>query len=66
MTQYIWRVKTRCPKRYLTPCRVLVRGKMNSCLVEFQDGYRVVTSRNYVMRWETFQKRQQTDITLPI
>ncbi len=30
--------------------RVIVRGKMNSCLVEFEDGYKVVTSRNYVRR----------------
>lgn len=29
-----------------TLCRVLVRGKMNSCLVEFEDGYLAVTSRN--------------------
>jgi len=56
-TQYIWRVKTRLPERYLTPCKILVRGKMNSCLVEFEDGYRVVTSRNYVMKFETLQKR---------
>jgi len=28
-------------------CRVLVRGKMNSCLIEFLcDGFRAVTSRN--------------------
>lgn len=27
-------------------CRVLVRGKRNSCLVQFEDGYRMVTSRN--------------------
>ena len=28
-------------------CRVLVRGKRNSCLVEFlPDNYRAVTSRN--------------------
>ena len=27
-------------------CTVLCRGKMNSCLVEFDDGYRAVTSRN--------------------
>jgi len=33
------------------PCRVLVWGKrMNSCLVEFPDGYRAVTSRNYVRK----------------
>jgi hypothetical protein len=57
MTTYIWRVKSRLPERYMTPCRVLARGKMNSCLVEFEDGYRVVTSRNYLMKLETMEKR---------
>ena len=28
------------------PCKVLVRGKMNSCLIEFPDGHQAVTSRN--------------------
>ena len=57
MTRYIWRVKTRLPDRYMSPCKVLARGKMNTCLVEFEDGCRVTTSRNYVMKWETMQKR---------
>jgi hypothetical protein len=57
MTKYVWRVKTRLPERYLTPCKVLARGKMNTCLVEFEDGYRVATSRNYVVKWETMKKR---------
>ena len=57
MTQHFWRVKTRLPERYMALCRVIVRGRMNSCLVEFEDGYKVVTSRNYVMKWETLQKR---------
>ena len=26
--------------------RVLARGKMNSCLIEFEDGYKAITSRN--------------------
>jgi hypothetical protein len=26
------------------PCAVLVRGKMNSCLVMFEDGFTAVTS----------------------
>lgn len=30
------------------PCNVLVRGSMNSCLVEFQDGFKMVTSRNAI------------------
>jgi hypothetical protein len=57
MTKYVWRVKMRLPERYLTPCNVLARGRMNTCLVEFEDGYRVTTSRNYVMKWETMQRR---------
>jgi len=31
-------------------CRVLVRGAMNSCLVEFADGFKMVTSRNALRR----------------
>lgn len=31
---------------YRRPCRVVARGGMNSVLVEFEDGRRVVTSRN--------------------
>jgi hypothetical protein len=30
-------------------CRVLVRGRMNSILVEFENGYKTVTSR-YAIR----------------
>src|SRR5262245_26857765 len=47
----IWRVRTRLPDRYRHRCRVVARSRrMNSALVEFADGYRVVTSRNYVRR----------------
>jgi hypothetical protein len=45
--QYVWRVRTRLPERFGARCRVLARGAMNSALVEFEDGMRVVTSRNY-------------------
>lgn len=27
-------------------CRVLARGNMNSCLIEFADGFKAITSRN--------------------
>lgn len=27
-------------------CRVLARGRMNSALVEFEDGFRMIASRN--------------------
>ena len=42
----------------MTPCKVLARGKMNTCLVEFEDGYRVTTSRNYLIKFDTMQKKQ--------
>jgi hypothetical protein len=42
---HIWFWKTRLPERKGQPCRVLARGKMNSILVEFEDGYCAVTSR---------------------
>jgi hypothetical protein len=44
--RYYWRVRAWLPERFRQRCRVLLRGRMNSCLVEFEDGYRVVTSRN--------------------
>lgn len=32
-------------------CRVIARGRLNSCLLEFaSDGYRTVTSRNGLRR----------------
>lgn len=39
-------------KRKGQPCRVLARGKKNSILVEFEDGYRAVVSR-YAVRKES-------------
>jgi hypothetical protein len=49
---YIWRVRARLPERFGSRCRVLVRGRMNSCLVQFEsDLYKVVTSRNYVRKY---------------
>lgn len=32
------------------PCSVLARGKMNFCLVLFEDGFTMVTSRNAIRR----------------
>lgn len=28
------------------PCKVLIRSARNSCLIEFPDGFKAVTSRN--------------------
>jgi hypothetical protein len=49
---YIWFWKSRLPARKGQACRILARGKMNSILVEFEDGYKVVTSR-YAVRKAT-------------
>lgn len=48
--RYYWRVRTRYPERFGQECEVLVRSKMNSCLVRFADGFQTVTSRNYVRK----------------
>lgn len=37
-------------------CRVIVRGKMNSCLIEFEDSYQAVTSRNALRKYEHLEK----------
>ena len=37
------------PERHGQLCRVLATGRMNSALVEFDDGYKVITSR-YAVR----------------
>lgn len=47
---YIWFWRARLAERKGQRCRVLVRGKMNSALVEFEDGYKVVTSRNAIRK----------------
>lgn len=44
--EYIWTWQTRLPHRRGQLFRVLHRGNLNSCLIEFQDGHRTVTSRN--------------------
>ena len=47
---YYWRVRTRLPWRFGKRCRVLARGKKNTALIEFTDGCRVTTSRNYIRK----------------
>lgn len=47
----IWRVHARLPERKGQRCRVLIRSRrMNSILVEFADGHKVVTSGWYVRK----------------
>lgn len=47
---HAWFWRARLPDRKGQRCAVLARGKMNSILVQFQDGLRVITSRNAVRR----------------
>jgi len=49
MTHY-WFWKSKLPERKGQPCRVLARGNMNSILIEFEDGYKVITSRYAIRR----------------
>lgn len=53
---HVWHWRSRLPERKGMPCRMLARGKMNSVLVEFADGQRVVTSRFAV------RKRRQRSV----
>jgi hypothetical protein len=46
----VWWWRSHLPERKDQACRVLVRGARNSCLVEFPDGFQVVTSRWAVRR----------------
>jgi len=47
---HIWYWNTRLPERNGQACIVLARGEMNSILVQFEDGYKVITSRFAVRR----------------
>lgn len=46
----VWFWRSRLPERKGQRCRVVARGKLNSVLVEFPDGFLVVTSRYAVRR----------------
>jgi hypothetical protein len=45
-TLYRWFWRAKLPQRHGETFRVICRGAMNSCLIEFMDGWRCVTSRN--------------------
>jgi hypothetical protein len=47
---HVWYWRSRLPERKGAPCRVVARSRrLGSVLVEFEDGFRVVTSR-YAVR----------------
>jgi hypothetical protein len=45
----VWFWKSRLPERKGQACRIVAVGKLNSALVEFADGFQVLTSR-YAVR----------------
>lgn len=47
---YIWKNNSKRATLYKRLCRVLARGKMNSALVEFENGQREIVSRNAIRR----------------
>jgi hypothetical protein len=47
---YRWHWRARLPERHGQLLRVVARGALNSCMVEFQDGFRAITSRNALRR----------------
>lgn len=50
---HTWRWRKYLPGRFGLQCRVVKTGRMNSALVEFEDGYRVITSRYAVKKLVT-------------
>lgn len=50
-SDHIWVWKKRLPERKGQKCRVLIRTKVGyNCLVEFEDGFQVITSQWAVRR----------------
>jgi hypothetical protein len=49
--RWVWgRTSQRALDRKGARCRVVARGRMNSALIEFEDGYRAIVSRNGLRR----------------
>ena len=47
---YFWGPRLMGFSRKGQACRVLVRGSMNSALIEFEDGFKAVVSRNAIRK----------------
>lgn len=57
---HTWRWRKILGKRFGQRCRVICTGKLNSALVEFEDGWTVVTSRYAVRRAALANQRGET------
>jgi hypothetical protein len=47
---YSWKNNPKRKSLYCNRCRILARGKMNSILIEFENGQREIVSRYAVRR----------------
>ncbi len=47
---FAWKNNPKRKTLYRKHCRVLARGPMNSCCVEFESGHREIISRNALRR----------------
>ena len=47
---FCWKNNPVRARFYKKKCRIVCRGTMNSCLLEFENGERIVTSRNSIRR----------------
>ena len=56
--EFVWHWHKKHGDRHGQRCRILTRGKKNSILVEFEDGFRTVTS-GYAIRRPTQKKSRQ-------
>ena len=55
--RYVWKANAfRTLDRKGQQCRVLVRGKMNSALVEFEDRFKAVISRNALRKADSCRR----------
>jgi hypothetical protein len=43
-------------------CRVVVRGRMNNCLIEFKNGKKFVTSRNGIRKIGSDNRKKKVPI----
>lgn len=50
---HVYRWRKYRPELYGRPCRILARGRMNSVMVQFEDGTRHVVSRYAVRKIKT-------------
>lgn len=52
--KHIWYWKKRLGERRFQPCKILACGTLNNVLIEFTDGYKVVTDRRGLRKLDKF------------